>query len=728
MELPAAAREPDPGGRPAPVPGPAGGCERRWTRWARWLVALQLALLLHGAWRVGPTYDEHFYVAAGYAYWQDGEFALNREHPPLLKLLAGAPLLLLPGVHFGDAWQDELNYPVAFFYQRNGEHLDRNLFAARVPFCLLTALLTWVVFRVGARRFGPRGGFVSAALLGLNPNVLAHGRLAALDAGTMVFVFLAAVAFLEALERPTATRRLWSGVAFGLAQAAKFTSLLLVPLVFAAALLAAVRQRSLRPLVTLALTIGVGLTVFAATYGFEARAANEAWNVPAYTVSKPAPALDPEVLAAALGGELAASGWSAARLAEVRARLGAARTPEALGQVFAELLAQGEPAGAPDGAARALLAVAAGPGELRRRAFEAVLESPAVSPEVALRVLPVLADRELLARGAEPLAGEEGLARWREWYGAARYDDWDAQLFTQAPIERLTRGLLGDTRPIPLFTALRGVDYQLHHGQYGHATYYRGRTLVPGPDFAEGNPYPEYYSVVLWLKNPVAFLLACAGGLGLAFVFGRRGAALPSTAPPWTVLELLTFVGFPALCFWLFSTGNALMGVRYLLPVFPFLALLAGRLEGFVPRLGVGLALVAAAESLWIHPHQLMYFNATIGGPRHGPEITVVSDDWGQDVRELGRFHARHREAIAAAGGLYYVPYSTADLAVFGLEEVQPVEKPVRGIVAVNAVHYYRESNVYGWLREFEPFLRLGWSVWLYDTREGPPGRDPGWR
>src|SRR5262245_58069512 len=72
-----------------------------------WLVVLaQLALLVHAAWRVGPTYDEHYYVASGYAYWRTGDFALNREHPPLLKLLAGAPLALFRDVDFPAQWKD----------------------------------------------------------------------------------------------------------------------------------------------------------------------------------------------------------------------------------------------------------------------------------------------------------------------------------------------------------------------------------------------------------------------------------------------------------------------------------------------------------------------------------------------------------------------------------------------------------------------------------------------
>src|SRR5215218_6979287 len=42
----------------------------------------------------GPTFDEPVHLAAGYSYWVTGSFRLNREDPPLLKLLWAAPLML----------------------------------------------------------------------------------------------------------------------------------------------------------------------------------------------------------------------------------------------------------------------------------------------------------------------------------------------------------------------------------------------------------------------------------------------------------------------------------------------------------------------------------------------------------------------------------------------------------------------------------------------------------
>ena len=42
-----------------------------------------------------PTIDEPVHLLAGYSYLKWGDFRVNAEHPPLAKMLAALPLLLL---------------------------------------------------------------------------------------------------------------------------------------------------------------------------------------------------------------------------------------------------------------------------------------------------------------------------------------------------------------------------------------------------------------------------------------------------------------------------------------------------------------------------------------------------------------------------------------------------------------------------------------------------------
>ncbi len=684
-------------------PGAGTNGTRRHDRLALVLILAQLALLVHMAWRVGPTFDEHFYIAAGYAYLEDGHFSLNREHPPLLKLLAALPLKLAGGVDFPAHWRDLVDYPVNFFYQRNAEHFERNLFLARLPLCALCALLSFAVYRVGRAMLGARAGLVALILCAFDPNVLAHGSLAALDGGTAALFFMAVASLVALLERPSAGRALGAGVLFGLANLAKFTSLLLVPLGAALALIACVRGRRVAPLGWTALTWLAGLSVFAAVYRYEARSANEAWGERPYVAE-----VRPE-REEATPGELAIA---AARVGVpgdvVQRALTAPTTADAVDALAEQLDGGGVRARA---ALLALRTLHDAPSDVRKRAFRAVLDAaPALEEDAVLGALAHLAHDE-----------RPTVEAWRVWYERRRMGSWDRALFTQPWIDALTRGVLGDETPIPLFSAWKGLDYQIQHGSDGHASYFRGRTLGAA-EFREGNPHPEYYLVVMLVKHPLAWLLVVGAGL----VLWRR------PGPQRTAVRTAAFVGAPLVLFVSFSLGNVLMGIRYVLPVVPFLAVAGGVAALRFPRAALALALVAAVSGNWVHPHQLMYYNALVGGPTGGPELTVVGDDWGQGLRALGAFRERWADEIEAAGGFHYEPYAAGDVTALGLGGTRPVRGELRGIVAVNLLSYWRDPDpkrpdqrAYLWLDEYEPFARLDRSILVFDTREPPPGGNP---
>ncbi|HTD56540.1 MAG TPA: hypothetical protein VK670_14215, partial [Silvibacterium sp.] len=52
--------------------------------------ALQIVIVLH---RESLTWDEGAHMYAGYRMWKNGDYGLNPEHPPLVKLLATLPVL-----------------------------------------------------------------------------------------------------------------------------------------------------------------------------------------------------------------------------------------------------------------------------------------------------------------------------------------------------------------------------------------------------------------------------------------------------------------------------------------------------------------------------------------------------------------------------------------------------------------------------------------------------------
>jgi hypothetical protein len=59
------------------------------------LTALGLELVLSVT-QQSQTFDEACHVFAGYHYGKNSDFGINPEHPPLVKLVAAAPLLQIP--------------------------------------------------------------------------------------------------------------------------------------------------------------------------------------------------------------------------------------------------------------------------------------------------------------------------------------------------------------------------------------------------------------------------------------------------------------------------------------------------------------------------------------------------------------------------------------------------------------------------------------------------------
>src|SRR5271170_6225488 len=70
------------------------------SRRAWWAVVFALLLLICSELflstrQESQVFDESGHLFAGYEYWKHADFGVNPEHPPLVKLIAAAPLLPL---------------------------------------------------------------------------------------------------------------------------------------------------------------------------------------------------------------------------------------------------------------------------------------------------------------------------------------------------------------------------------------------------------------------------------------------------------------------------------------------------------------------------------------------------------------------------------------------------------------------------------------------------------
>ena len=242
----------------------------------------------------------------------------------------------------------------------------------------------------------------------------------------------------------------------------------------------------------------------------------------------------------------------------------------------------------------------------------------------------------------------------------------------------------------------------------------KGRTGHPGYLFGEvGGPWWYYYPVTYVLKTPLGLM----GLVALALV------TLPwSTRARWGLELLAVPVFFLAGC----MTSSVDTGFRHVLPMAPFLLVLAGSLATVRFRgvrvmhvIVAGLVVWAALSSLAVYPDYLAYFNEAAGGPDGGWRYLGDSNlDWGQDVGKLERF-VKER-GIKEPVRVFLHTMTPVERLPFAAEEGRRYQTPTPGWYAVSmteAQRIYEDSRrdkALKWLEEYEPVATLGHTIRVY--------------
>jgi 4-amino-4-deoxy-L-arabinose transferase-like glycosyltransferase len=332
--------------------------------------------------------------------------------------------------------------------------------------------------------------------------------------------------------------------------------------------------------------------------------------------------------------------------------------------------------------------------------------------------------------------------------------------FALQPLESALDAILGSDTPIPLLSFIKGIDHQFDHAAHGHLTYFWGEVSKQG--------HWAFYIATTLLKNPEGLLAL----LLLAFAVWRRTAR--------GALHETLLWAFVISQYVLFSRGDVQLGFKYILPVVPFLCVMASRVAAdglrlprntarmlgavlvsafvtlhvvfdepgehdwrqWVPLLVAGAAAVmlwraradergdvsprgvavlltvfASVGSLARQPNNLMYFNELAGGPELGAFYSVVGDDWGQDTYLLGEWMAEHD-----VSHVKYDYYGTGDPARWGVNGSPSYtasgDGAVTGIVAVHVSLLKRLPQAYRWITREEPVARVGNTIWVYDVSD----------
>jgi hypothetical protein len=205
------------------------------------ILCVGLVLQCIGAWQDSQTTDEAVHLSAGYSYWVTNDHRLNPEHPPLVKMMAAAPLLFVPNIAFSTTMQgwvknEQWNVGANLVHNSGASGLNAQqiMFLGRLPMIFLWLCLGLLLGWVARRVWGEAAQFVTTTLFVFEPSFLGHGHLVTTDIG-MSLGFLGTMILLERfLQHPGWKTALAVAFVLGLAEVAKFSAIilwLLVPMI-----------------------------------------------------------------------------------------------------------------------------------------------------------------------------------------------------------------------------------------------------------------------------------------------------------------------------------------------------------------------------------------------------------------------------------------------------------------------------------------------------------------
>ncbi|MFH1894421.1 MAG: glycosyltransferase family 39 protein [Patescibacteria group bacterium] len=318
---------------------------------------------------------------------------------------------------------------------------------------------------------------------------------------------------------------------------------------------------------------------------------------------------------------------------------------------------------------------------------------------------------------------------------------------TNAPEPVIKINILLSSNPItrPLGQYFLGLLTATNRVTTGNTTYFMGKISA--------DSWKSYFPIVYFIKNPLPFHILSV----IALIFALWSIKRPFyrniflRIKEWikghfTEFSMLAFLAI----YWATSLiSNLNIGVRHLMPVFPFMILLVSAMtakllkEPFLKLNPVrNLQFLNGAKYavlgilfLWqgisvvaLYPHFLAYFNESIGGPDKGYLHVIDSNlDWGQDLKRLGQWMDKngvdkiYLDYFGGGSPNYYL--GEKYLAWSGTKK--PEELPRGSYLAISANQlqggradnvegFERTSDYYRWLDKYAPIAKIGYSIFVY--------------
>jgi hypothetical protein len=248
-------------------------------------------------------------------------------------------------------------------------------------------------------------------------------------------------------------------------------------------------------------------------------------------------------------------------------------------------------------------------------------------------------------------------------------------------------GFLNLRLPAPRF--FTGIHAVMTHNRLGHASFLMGRRSPNG--------FWYYFPAVLAVKTPLALFGLLTASIWL--VFRRKDRRQP-------LLALAFAAGVLAAS----MTGHIDIGVRFILPVYIGLSVVAGcavaRARGWAAAVCAVLVLWQVASGAWAHPDYLAYTNEIAGS--HPENFVVDSDlDWGQDMKRLAEFLRRR-----GAASVTFTPFNRTYALPVAVEPGNS-DEPSPGWNAVSMT-IWKDWGFPAWADRMAPQYRVGKSILVW--------------
>ena len=239
-----------------------------------------------------------------------------------------------------------------------------------------------------------------------------------------------------------------------------------------------------------------------------------------------------------------------------------------------------------------------------------------------------------------------------------------------------------------------------------------------------------YFPVVFAVKTPLPTLVLSLGAVGRSFF--ARGNYGPRF-----------FILIPVVLYFSLAVWSRLnIGMRHILPVYPFLLLLIGgiaaelwRKESWLKRGGlIFLGGYFLFSSFSIYPHYFAFFNELVGGPKNGHRVLLDSNlDWGQDLRGL-----KHWMDHNGVKKIHFLYFGKADPQYYGIDafylpgswvirDSSNNEVPLHLAISANFLYgekLFLTQQELAFLKSFqlgEPVANIGYSILVYKLNRANP-------